>query len=183
MFVASKFEDIYPLKMKTIYEKIAHKKLEMEVVKTIELDIMKVIQYQIHAPTVLDFLKVYLVEVLGIQIKNRSITKKKEEEALFISTALAAAAKEGKEAPSNTPENVQMAQNYLIEKMSIYLSKMSMHDADLATRHPSLLAVGAIYVALKICEQLKKKELISANVVTALIQTSQMQEDQILDVS
>ena len=53
----------------------------MEVVKTIELDIMKVIQYQIHAPTVLDFLKVYLVEVLGIQIKNRSITKKKEEEA------------------------------------------------------------------------------------------------------
>jgi hypothetical protein len=24
MFVASKFEDIYPLKMKTIYEKIAH---------------------------------------------------------------------------------------------------------------------------------------------------------------
>jgi hypothetical protein len=24
MFVASKFEDIYPLKMKTVYEKIAH---------------------------------------------------------------------------------------------------------------------------------------------------------------
>jgi len=60
---------------------------------------------------------------------------------------------------------------------------MSMHDNDLATRSPSLLAVGAIYVALKICEQLKKKELINADVVTRLIQTSQMQEDQILDVS
>ena len=58
-----------------------------------------------------------------------------------------------------------------------------MHDNDLATRSPSLLAVGAIYVALKICEQLKKKELINADVVTRLIQTSQMQEDQILDVS
>lgn len=29
MFVASKFEDIYPLKMKTVFEKIAHKKLEI----------------------------------------------------------------------------------------------------------------------------------------------------------
>jgi hypothetical protein len=36
--------------------------------------------------------------------------------------------------------------------MSIYLAKMSMHDADLSSRHSSLLAVGAIYVALKICE-------------------------------
>jgi hypothetical protein len=29
MFIASKFEDIYPLKMKTVYEKIAHKKIEI----------------------------------------------------------------------------------------------------------------------------------------------------------
>jgi len=53
--------------------------------------------------------------------------------------------------------------------MSIYLAKMSMHDSDLAGRNPSLLAVGAIYVALKICEQLKKKEFINSGVVTKLI--------------
>jgi hypothetical protein len=29
MFIASKFEDIFPLKMKTVYEKIAHKKIEI----------------------------------------------------------------------------------------------------------------------------------------------------------
>lgn len=46
--------------------------------------------------------------------------------------------------------------------MSIYLAKMSMHEISLSVRNPSLLAVGAIYVALKICEQLKKKELINA---------------------
>ena len=45
--------------------------------------------------------------------------------------------------------------------MSLYLAKMVMHDDDLATRPPSLLAVGAIYVALKICEQLKNKTFIS----------------------
>jgi hypothetical protein len=68
MFIASKFEDIYPLKMKTIYDKIAHQKIDIERIKRLELEIMKAINYKIHAPTVLDFLKVYLVEVLGIQI-------------------------------------------------------------------------------------------------------------------
>lgn len=68
MFVASKFEDIYPLKMKTVFEKIAHKKLDIQRIKTLELEIMKAIEYKIHAPTVLDFLKVYLVEVLSIEI-------------------------------------------------------------------------------------------------------------------
>jgi hypothetical protein len=37
MFIASKFEDIYPLKMKTVFEKIAHKKLEIQRIKTLEL--------------------------------------------------------------------------------------------------------------------------------------------------
>jgi hypothetical protein len=68
MFVASKFEDIYPLKMKTVHEKIAHSKLDVEKIKNLELDIMRIIKYKIHAPTVLDFLKVYLLEALDIHI-------------------------------------------------------------------------------------------------------------------
>ena len=45
MFIASKYEDIYPLKMKMVYEKIAHKKLKIEEIKTLELDILKTINY------------------------------------------------------------------------------------------------------------------------------------------
>jgi len=45
--------------------------------------------------------------------------------------------------------------------MSLYLAKMLMHDYELSGRKPSLVAVGALYVALKICEQLKKKVLIT----------------------
>lgn len=66
MFVASKYEDIYPLKMKMVYEKIAHQKLAIEDIKSLELDILQVINYQIPAPTVLDFLRIYLKEVLDI---------------------------------------------------------------------------------------------------------------------
>ena len=67
--------------------------------------------------------------------------------------------------------------------MAIYLAKMSMHDPELSSKKPSLLAVGSIYVALKICEQLKKKELISSEVVERLILVSKMVEEEILDVS
>jgi hypothetical protein len=94
---------------------------------------MRVINYQIHAPTILDFLKVYMVEVLGIEIQSRTMTKEKEEKAM-------------------SQDELMLQQNYLIEKMTIYLAKMSMHDHQLAAKNPSLLAVGSIYVALKICE-------------------------------
>ena len=60
MFIASKYEDIYPLKMKMVFEKIAHKKLPIEKIKAIEMDLLKVINYKIPAPTSLEFLKSYL---------------------------------------------------------------------------------------------------------------------------
>jgi len=37
MFVASKYEDIQPLKMKMVFEKIAHRKLSIERIKAMEL--------------------------------------------------------------------------------------------------------------------------------------------------
>ena len=111
MFVASKFEDIFPLKMKTIFEKIAHQKIEIARIKSLELDIMKTINYKIHSPTIFDFLKTYLVEVLGIHITNRTETKQKEEIAL-----------------SHMKDQPNLSESYLIEKMAIYLSKMCMHD-------------------------------------------------------
>lgn len=77
MFVASKFEDINPLRMKTVDEKIAQKKIPVQKIKQQELEILKVVRYQIHAPTILDFLKHFLNEVLGIQIGDKAETAQK----------------------------------------------------------------------------------------------------------
>lgn len=79
MFIGSKYEDIFPLKMKMVYEKIAHKKLPIEKIKTLEMDILKVINYRIAAPTSLDFLKVYLKQVLNIGTCGKSSKKDKED--------------------------------------------------------------------------------------------------------
>lgn len=57
MFIASKFEDIQPLKMKTVHEKIAHKKLTIDEIKGLEMKVMATLEYKINAPTCLDFLK------------------------------------------------------------------------------------------------------------------------------
>lgn len=81
MFIASKYEDIYPLKMKMVFEKIAHKKLSIEKIKGLEMDILKVINYRIAAPTSLDFLKVYLKLVLNIGKCGKSQNKDKKEES------------------------------------------------------------------------------------------------------
>ena len=58
MFIASKYEDIQPLKMKMVFEKIGHKKLSIETIKQMELQNVKTIRYKIAAPSVLDFLKI-----------------------------------------------------------------------------------------------------------------------------
>lgn len=134
MFIASKYEDIYPLKMKMVYEKIAHKKLSIEKIKTLELDILKVIKYKIPTPSPLDFLKIYLKEVLGIGHYGNTSVKKEDKEKIPTN--------------SDTPEGL----NLLIYKMSMYLAKMSMHHYELSGKRPSLIGVGALYVALKICE-------------------------------
>jgi hypothetical protein len=121
MFVASKYEDIYPLKMKMVYEKIAHKKLPIEKIKSLEMDILRVINYRIAAPTSLDFLKAYLKQVLNIGKCGKSFSKDKKEESA-----------------SNAPLNESNSESLLIEKMSLYLAKMALHDYELSGRMPSL---------------------------------------------
>ena len=71
----------------------------------------------------------------------------------------------------------------LIEKMALYLAKMSLHDYDLAGKKPSILAVGSLYVALKIVEQLKTVHLLTKEVVCRLVSICKAEEDEIIDVS
>lgn len=59
-----------------------------------------------------------------------------------------------KEEKENMPtsSDCEQGKKLLIYKMALYLAKMSAHDYELSGRLPSLIAVGAMYVALKIIE-------------------------------
>lgn len=122
MFIASKYEDIYPLKMKMVFEKIAHKKLSIDKIKSMEMDILRVLKYKVPAPTSLDFLKLYLKDVLDIGAPG-SLKQSKNNDK--------------KELPQ--PEiTKECNEKLLIEKMALYLAKMALHDYDLSGKKPSL---------------------------------------------
>jgi len=71
----------------------------------------------------------------------------------------------------------------MIERMTIYIAKMAMFDLNLSEQNPSVLAIGSIYVALKICEQQKKKNLTSEEIVAKMFNVSKLCESEILKVS
>lgn len=58
-----------------------------------------------------------------------------------------------------------------------------MHHYELSGKKPSLVGVGAIYVSLKICEQLKKTSLITNQIVTKLVIVAQSEEPAIIETS
>jgi hypothetical protein len=45
MFMASKYEDVYPLLMKTVFNKIGHSKISIEAIRLKELDILRAIGF------------------------------------------------------------------------------------------------------------------------------------------
>lgn len=105
MFVASKFEDIHPLKMKIVFEKIGHQKLPVENIKQCELEILKALHYKIAAPTLLEFLRLYLKQVLDIEQIHYNASE------------------------SETPD---LHAKILKYRLAIYLSKLALHDYKLS---------------------------------------------------
>lgn len=57
MFMASKYEDVYPLLMKTVYNKIGHQKISIDTIRQREIDILKAIEFKVGGfPTLLEFM-------------------------------------------------------------------------------------------------------------------------------
>jgi len=65
MFMACKYEEIYPFKLKLVYEKIAHKKIPQEDIRAQERDIMKTLNYDLSTSTSYEFMmnSLYLLEL------------------------------------------------------------------------------------------------------------------------
>ena len=69
MFVASKYEDIVPLMMKTVVNKIGHNKFELRQIEEKELELLRVNEYRVGVPTVKEFLDRFLEELSGLLSK------------------------------------------------------------------------------------------------------------------
>lgn len=61
MFMATKYEDIYPLKLNALYEKICRKKFTKNQILSMEQDIINCMDFQLQAPTLMDIVEHVLV--------------------------------------------------------------------------------------------------------------------------
>jgi hypothetical protein len=66
MFIASKYEDVVPLMMRTVVNKIGHNKFELRQIEDKELEILKVLGYKIGSPTVKEFLDRFIEELADL---------------------------------------------------------------------------------------------------------------------
>lgn len=124
MFLATKYEEVYPLRMSIVFEKIGHKKLPCESIRQRERDILSSVNYEMTSVTLYEFID-NLITFTGIKD--------------FTPTVL----------------GDQFA-GYL-QRVSVYLAKMVLHDYDLISSYTyATLAAGTLFVTFKIIEQLDR---------------------------
>lgn len=63
MFLASKYEDVHPLLMRTVVNKIGHNKFSGKEVQVREAELLRTLEFRVGAPTILEFLDCYQTEL------------------------------------------------------------------------------------------------------------------------
>ena len=73
MFIASKYYDIYPLKLQMVFEKIAHKKLSCQDIKNKEDEIMNSLNFIIGKSNIWEFINCYIEEIFYVKCNDYQI--------------------------------------------------------------------------------------------------------------
>ena len=164
MFMASKYHDIYPLRLKTVQEKIAHDKLSSDEIKNKEEEIERSLNYSIGKPSIWNFINLFIEEIFFCDLNKHYVTSQTLIDNYYIEN----------DNNNNYKDkeffNALYTKNMinLLKHVCIYLAKMNYHDYVLSQKKPSLLAAATIFVALKIAEQINKEVYINDFISTKL---------------
>ena len=180
MFIASKYQDIYPLRLRIMQDKIAHRKLSCDDIKNKEDEITRYLNYIVGVPTMWDFISIYIEEIFYVKCNKHHIESKILCDNYDIKDTDNDEEKElGKFINKLYTKNMINLLNYVC----VYLAKMNCHDYNLMQKKPSLLAASTIFVAIKICEQINKEEYINDYFTNKLNEVSQKNESDIIKVA
>ena len=188
MFMASKYEDIYPLRLKIVHEKIAHKKLSCQEIKEKETDISVNLGFILGKPTQWDFINFFIEEIFFTQVNNFAVQDKTlcENYGTAMGTAANPSSSNNNFSQSFSQYEAEIFKNYtanminLLRHVVVYLAKMNCHDYSLIGKKPSLIAASTIFVAMKICEQINKEEYVNEYFSKKLTEISQKNENEII---
>ncbi len=76
MYIASKMDEVYPLKIKTIYEKIVHKKISKETLMEMEKTMFDTLNHKVNSWTFFDLALLKIADQIGGE--NNEIRNKVE---------------------------------------------------------------------------------------------------------
>lgn len=184
MFMASKFEDIYPLRLRIVHEKIAHKKLSTQEIKAKETEICEKLNFILGKPTQWEFINNFIEDIFYTKINNFQVNDKmlKENYGKLMDSCKSKAELnlEFSEYETEVFKNYTPNMINLLRHVVVYLAKMNYHDYSISTKKPSLIAASTIFVAMKICEQINKEEYVNEYFSKKLTEISQKNENDII---
>ena len=176
MFIASKYQDIYPLRLKIVQDKIAHNKLTCKEIRDKEDEITRYLNYNLGLPTMWDFINVFLEEIFYVNCNKHHIKNQ-----ILLDTYYHDIITDEDDDLGNII-NQKYTKNMLnlLKYVCIYLAKMNCHDYQLMQKKHSLLAASTIFVAIKICEQINKEDYINDYFTGKLNELSHHSESDII---
>ena len=165
IFIASKFCDINPIRLKFLIEKIGHGKFNKEEIIKMEEKILSTLQYDILKPTIYDFTSFFFEDLFffyenNFNIKNPTIHNHLKQfidtHSNYIDLALRRYNFGKYETITKFTDNLR---NF-IKCILIYLLKMCCQDYEIMNEKKGLISASCIVVAMKICEQINKDKYI-----------------------
>ena len=165
IFIASKFCDINPIRLKFLVEKIGHGKFSTDQIINMEERILNDLQYDILKPTIYEFSTFFFEDLFflyenNFNIKNISLKKYLKEfienNSSFIDLSLNKFNFDKCEIIMKYTDNLR---NF-IKSVLIYLLKMCCQDYEIMNEKKPLISAACIIVAIKICEEVNKDKYI-----------------------
>lgn len=195
IFMASKYQDVYPLRLKEVKEKIAHNKFSLDQIKDKETQISFVLSFIITLPTQWDFINLFIEEIFynskqnNFGINNKTLKDNYLSEIHFTKSPSAKKVKflNTEEISSQVLELefMKYTTNFinLLKHLVLYLCKMNTHDYKISYKNPSLVAAATLFVSMKISEQINEETYISQYFCKKLIKLSNFEEQKIVKLA
>ena len=165
IFIASKFCDINPIRLKFLIEKIGHGKFNKEQIIKMEETILSTLQYDILKPTIYDFTSFFFEDLFffyenNFNIKNPTIQNYLKQFIESHSNCIDLALRRYNFGKYETITKFTDNLRNFIKCILIYLLKMCCQDYEIMNEKKGLISASCIIVAMKICEQINKDKYI-----------------------
>ena len=165
IFIASKFCDINPIRLKFLIEKIGHGKFNKDQIIKMEETILSTLQYDILKPTIYDFTSFFFEDLFffyenNFNIKNPTIQNYLKQFIESHSNCIDLALRRYNFGKYETITKFTDNLRNFIKCILIYLLKMCCQDYEIMNEKKGLISASCIVVAMKICEQINKDKYI-----------------------